>query len=136
MIPSSLYLLLKWVFEGCDRNDLSMDTDTIKSLNLQTHQKILACSQDILFTTSKARCRTPKHICLAVAVKHLTGSKHLVTLLPHAGHTVSYDDVQRIDTAMAEHILRNSDNGIVIPSNLQRGTFFHDAADNVDRWPA
>lgn len=131
MIPKDLYVFLKWIIEGYNSTVPIHVYENIKSSNSHTHRTILSCAQDILFAASQSRCRTPKHIGLATAVKHISGSKHLVTLLHHAGHAVSYDDIQRIDTSTAEHIMHKSNNGIIVPTNIKAGTFFHAAADNV-----
>ena len=67
-----------------------------------------------------------------MAVRHITGSKDLITILSRMGHCSSYDEVEGIDTALAEEILAKSDNGVVIPTNISPGTFVHLAADNID----
>ena len=50
------------------------------------------------------------------------------------GHTISYLDVRRVDTALAKHTLStmNSKNGTVIPVILAEECFIHFTAGNKD----
>ena len=56
----------------------------------------------------------------------------------NAGHTISYLDISRVDTALAKQTLstvtRDSDteHGTVIHVNLAEGRFIHFAVDNID----
>ena len=41
-----------------------------------------------------------------------------MTILSKAGHSVSYDKIQHVDTAPAEDIIQNYEDGqVIIPSN-------------------
>lgn len=75
-----------------------------------------------------ARVKLPKHVSLAISVRHLTGSKQMITLLNRMGHCCSYEEVELVDTSLANEILARSDEtGVTIPSNIQQM-----AADNND----
>ena len=77
--------------------------------------------------------KTPKHIGLAMSVRHMTGSKHLVTMLNRFGHCCSYDDIEVVDTSLALDIIASSENlGAVVPSNISPGVFVQVAGDNND----
>ena len=68
-----------------------------------------------------------------MAIKHITRSKLAVTMLNRAGHSISYDELQRVDTAIANDIVKRSEEfGVVLPSNIQKGSFIRIAADNLD----
>ena len=54
---------------------------------------------------SHSRIKMPKHVSLAISLRHLTGSKQLVTMLSRMGHCSSYDEVEIIDTSLAREIL-------------------------------
>ncbi len=83
---------------------------------------------------SEGKKWTPKHIGLASTLHLLTRSKHLVELFNPTGHILSYKQVLKIDTALAEHTLQsmNKENGAVFPPNLSSNTFTHYTADNID----
>ena len=82
------------------------------------HRKICSVGQDLLYIESHEELNTPKHTGLAIAVKHLTGSKQLVTMLNRLSHCVSNCQLGRINTARAEH-----NDGVIIPTNILRGEF-------------
>lgn len=57
----------------------------------------------------------------------------LVELFHRAGHILSYEQILKLDTALAENTLEsiNKDNDAV-PPNLTFGRFTHFTADNID----
>ena len=62
----------------------------------------------------------------------MTGSKKVVTMLNRFGHAINYDELQRIDTAIAENIIKSDNTDTLLPSNISAGQFVHAAADNID----
>lgn len=103
IVPQSVYSLLKWILGLCDENkvvsgDLS---NVLKASNENSHRLILSVGQDLVYGSSKGRVSTPKHVGLAMSVKHLTGSKQVIMMLNRCGHTISYDNLERIETAVA-----------------------------------
>ena len=132
LLPDSLYSLLSWIVSD-------NDVDPKKGIaipvcnNPDDHRRVLMLGQDMVHTAMHSRVKTPKHIGLAVTVHHLTGSKHIVTLLNKMGHCSSYDDVEVIITGLAREIKAKADEvGVIIPSNISRGVFVQFAADNND----
>ena len=55
-------------------------------------------------------------------------------LFQEAGHTISYRDILRMDTALANETLKTMDdtNGSVLPPNLIPGKLAHFTADYID----
>ena len=99
----------------------------------RTNRKITSIAQDLVFAVSNGREPTPKHIGLAVAIKHLTGSKALSEIINCLQHCIGYHDLLRIDTSIANTIIQNAtEDGVIIPSNIISGTFVQAAADNND----
>ena len=78
--------------------------DSLDEINSQ-HANILAVAQGIIYMTSSKSCKTPKHIALAIAIKHLTGSKMVINVLNKLDHCICYDNVMRIQTAIAKAII-------------------------------
>ena len=77
--------------------------------------------------------KTPKHVGLAVTVRHMTGSKTIINMLNRMGHCSSYEDVEAVDTSLAmEVVARSKMFGVVTPSNITTGIFIQAAADNND----
>ena len=81
-----------------------------------------------MYSVSGDQRWTPKHVGLGSGLHQATRSKRLVKMFHNAGHTISYLDVRRVDTALAKHM----ENGTVIPVNLADGRFIHFTADNID----
>ena len=70
-------------------------------------RRILAAAQDIIFSTTNSRCKTPKHVGLAMSMKHIAGSRIVLKLLNSLGHSIGYDDVHLLDTAIATSMISN-----------------------------
>ena len=131
IVPVSLYNLIKWTIEGPNEEILNTETKDITRKD-NINRQVLSIGQDLIYCVSKGSVRTPKHIGLAVSVKHMTGSKKVVTMLNRFGHAINYDELQRIDTAIAENIIKSDNTDTLLPSNISAGQFVHAAADNID----
>ena len=93
----------------------------------------MSVAQNIIYISSHGQKDTPKHVGLAVSLRHLTRSKSAIQLLNHHGHLCGYDKVSRIDTSIAsDQISRVEDDGVIIPSNTKFDTFIQAAADSTD----
>lgn len=89
--------------------------------------------QDLIHCASHARIKLPKHISLAMSIKHLTRSKQLISLLNRMGHCSSYEETEEVETSLANESLARADiAGVVIPTNISPGVFIQMAADNDD----
>ena len=130
VIPDSLYQFLCWLISK--QNEPEMDLEKFP-IDPNDEKRILMIGQDMVFTSTNSRVKTPKHVGLAMTLHHLTGSKQLVTLLNKMGHCSSYCDVEIINTSLAQEISAQSQaHGVVIPSNISPGVFVQCAADNND----
>ena len=106
-------------------------TEDMKVKNPAMHQKILAMCQDIIYTGSRGKCRTPKHNGLGIAIHQLTQSRDAIELINKNGHGISYDEVDRIDTCWAT--VQQTDARIIAPSNMKPGIPLRAAGDNLNR---
>ena len=122
IVPPSLYLLLRQII--CP-SDLNMRDDIPPCKRMEDERKVLAIAQDVLHSASNSRVKLPKQISLAMTVRHLTGSKVLVTLLNRMGHCSSYDEVQAVDTSLAIEVAALAEQiGTDLPSNISSGFSF------------
>ena len=64
------------------------------------------------------RTETPKHTLLAHVVRHMTGSAQLNSLLNWFGHSISNSQALEVETAIAKEILKETEDNVVIPSNI------------------
>ena len=90
LIPDSLFSFLKWIFEDSTEETSGITLDKDLSDSKRTNKKVTSIAQDLIFAVSNGRQPTPKHIGLAVAIKHLTGSKALIEILNHLQHCIGY----------------------------------------------
>ena len=130
VIPESLYQLLRLIISKPEKDEeLAKSTCTNKA----DERRILMLAQDIVFCASHSQAKMPKHVGLGMTLRHLTGSKQLITMLNRMGHCCSYDDVEVLDTSLAQEVLAKSEMfGVVIPSNIIPGIFVQAAGDNND----
>ena len=92
--------------------------------------RIFNIVQDIVYAVSTHV--TPKHVRLGSTLHQVTRSKRLVELFSNAGHIMNYNDILRLDTALAEKTLESMKYGPIIPPNLVLGRFVHFTTDNID----
>ena len=87
-----------------------------------------------LFSATSSRCKIPKHIGLVVSMKHITESKMVSKLLHNLGHSISYEDVSSLDSAIASNLMADleEDGENYLPTNVSPGSFSHAAMDNID----
>ena len=126
IIPPCLYNFIAWTVGASDDPCL----DKCVSVLPDTHCKILAISQDIVYLQSKGRKQMPKHMSLAMTVRHLSGSAQLIGLLNGFGYSVSSSVVLNHDTAIANQEMRRGDNAL--PPDIQPGKHTILVYDNND----
>ena len=126
IVPETLFTFLSVLMFGRNPELSHCDPDIERT--------VLAVAQDIIFSATNSRCKTPKHVGLAVSVKHITGSKVVLRLLNSLGHSIGYDDVHLLDTAIATRVISSlaEEGDAFLPTNISPGFFSHCAADNID----
>ena len=63
---------------------------------------ISSLSQELTYNASFGRKKVQKHVQLGICVKRKSGSVDLIRWLNRLGHTVSYDEINSIETKLAE----------------------------------
>ena len=96
------------------------------------NRRVLDVTQDTVYCASNSRCKIPKHVGLAVSVKHLSGSKQVIKMLNSIGHSLSYEDIGTLDSTIADNLASRRTEGSFLPSNINWATFSHAAIDNID----
>ena len=132
-MPESLYIFLNLLLGGQQLLETEINNDDSDKHDSFRQTRILSIAQDLIYTASGDKLHTPKHIGLGSSLHQATRSKELVEMFHRAGHVMSYRDVLRLDTALAEKTLTTMDeDGAVVPPNLVEGRFVHFSTDNVD----
>ena len=102
MLPKSLYNFLHWVI--CKESGMTLPEVT----KAADERHIITIGQDIIHSASHGRVKTPKHVGLAVSLRHVTGSKTIINILNCMGHCSSYEDVEAVDTSLAMEAVAKS----------------------------
>ena len=85
-----------------DNSIAPVGQEKIKDIPPEVHCRIMAIAQDIRFCASNGHIKQAKHICLPMTVRHVTGSKQVVTRLNRFGHGVSASQLEEFETNLAE----------------------------------
>ena len=88
-------------------------------------------SQDICSAATNGQWLMPKHLLLALTLRHLTGSAQLLTLFNRFGHCQSYSRTLELETAICDSVTQC---GIALPPTIkQEGSIVtHLCWDNFD----
>ena len=78
---------------------------------------IKSAADDMIYAISHGRIKPSKHVCLALGMKSLTGSRKLIEALNRFGHCLSYHTAEEIETGLAEDIIQKDE---VTPDGLQK----------------
>ena len=130
IVPNVVYNLLAWILsEGSAPAEESKE-----KLDVEEHCRrlVFSVAQGLLYNVSNGRQKTPKHVALPFAVKNLTGSKEVITLLNRYGHGISYDQVLEIETRLAESYLETQEHGVILPKVVSPNVFSTFCWDNID----
>ena len=88
------------------------------------HRRVMAVRQDLIYSVSKGRVKTPKHVSLVMTIKNLTGSSQVVTILNRFGHTISYNELLELESALAQkQVKKKEKEGVFLPSNILPNVF-------------
>ena len=103
-----------------------------KRVGKRKKSRINSICQDIIYTTTNGRMRTSKHVTVALSIKRKTGSKDIITWLNRYGHIISYDEINFVETDLAEQIMKNKNLRSFVPSQVQQFRFVSFIWDNND----
>ena len=100
--------------------------------NERSNSKMWSIAQDIITLHSGGKKRMPKNVALGIAMKNTLRSKEFISYLNNLGHSISYDDVLRIETTWASDIIDSGAGFATIPHNIKPNIFTQAASDNAD----
>ena len=78
-------------------------------------RRIDSLSQDAIFCTSRGKVKPSKHLCVGLSIKSPTGSRKVVEILIHMGHSISYHTAESMETEVASDI---TEKGRLLPDIL------------------
>ena len=92
----------------------------------------LSIGQDIVYTVSRGRVRTPKSILFPYAIKSLTNNTELIKITNRLGHGESYDLLGELEIKNAYRAIGLQENGLALPESYLENIFSMRVADNID----
>ena len=103
-------------------------------MNAKGHCQRLALSlaQDLLNYVRNGMQKTSKHVSLPLALKNLTSSKEVITLLNRYGHGISYDQVLDMEMRLAENLLEGKEHDVILQKVVSPNAFSIFRWDNTD----
>mgnify|MGYP007024910540 CR=1 FL=1 len=126
----SVVKLLSWITD-----EKAFSTCTVPS-NIKTEsvRKCLALTECIVATSRSII--TPFHLGLAIQVKHEFGSKRLIEILNAHGFCVTYTELRRYLTSVANHEISRISGDRYIPGGIrpisEGGRLIQEGSDNID----
>lgn len=113
--------------------DLVQGPDTRRQNSSDDLMKIKSVCSDLIYIISKGRVKPSKHLTLGLAMKSMTSSRKVLTILNRYGHTIGYNLAEEIETEMTYSSVQENN---VVPAGISRvdGLSTHVAFDNFDRF--
>ena len=91
--------------------------------------------QDIIYNMSNGKIKTIKHVQLGIATKRKIGSRLMLDSLNQLGYSISYGEVNNVETSFAELNVKNQSNQLFVPNNVQPSSFVTFVYNNCDHNP-
>lgn len=123
-IPQQLFDFIQNLVQGPNISDDNSDKYNVKITSI--------CS-DIIYAVTKGRCKPAKNLNLGLAIKSLTNSRQVISMLNKYGHTIGYNLAEELETEMTYTSIEEN---TVIPAGIiaANGYSTHVAFDNFDRF--
>ena len=105
------------------------------SSDKQTHRRnriISSIAQDVIYNATNGEFKTVKHVDLGLCTKRKTGSRKLITWLNRLGLSISYHDVNLVETHIAEEQIANVTTAAYVPNNTRPEEFLTFVYENGD----
>ena len=105
-IPENLQNFYKILYTGSESGPCSSRKTRLTN----------SSSADAIFACSGGKLIPGKHLSLGLALKSMTGSKSVVSLLNRFGHCIGDETVRRMDMSFEEAVNQNN---TILPSHIQ-----------------
>ena len=99
--------------------------------NPRVERYVKSSAQDAIFATTRGIVKPAKHICLGLGLKSMTGSRKVVEIMNHFGHSINYHTIEELETELPTSITekdRSTPQGMLTKPGLATGV----AWDNYD----
>ena len=93
----------------------------------------LSLVQDIVYSVTEGKVKTPKSVLLPTVVKQLTDNTEIINTLNKLGHGVSYSILSEMHTENAYIIQDQQQADFILPLKCLKESFTLYVAENIDR---
>ena len=136
-VPTPLFNFLAWLLLGVNASQGLSLHEKVELASESDRCHVLSVAQDIIHCVTRGRIKTAKHVGLPLAMKHISGSAKVVSLLNRFGHGLSVTQMQEVEAGMAQQLIAqrssSTEKDVFVPSNIQPGTsFVQVCSDNND----
>ena len=106
----------------------------VKTLLISHFKETICFTYPSCHSVHSGKKATPLHIAIAQAIHAVSKSKKLITIFNRFAISISYDEVLRIDTAVAKRTIALSTPGCIVPINpsIRPNIHINGAIDNFD----
>ena len=128
-LPSPPFNFLAWLLLGDSASQGLSLHEKVELASESDRCHVLLVAQDIIHCVTRGRrIKTAKHVGLPLAMKHISGSAKVVSLLNRFGHGLSATQMQEVEAGMAQQQIAqrssSTEKDVFVPSNIQPGTSF------------
>ena len=129
MVPTVVYNSLT-----CFLSEGGEGEEKKEKVNAKGHcqRLVLSLAQDLLNYVRNGKQKTSKHVSLPLALKNLTSSKEVITLLNRYGHGISYYQVLDMEMRLAENLLEGKEHDVILQKVVSPNAFSIFRWDNTD----
>ena len=123
-VPTPLFNFLAWLLLG---DNASQGLSLHEKVELASESEsgrchVISVAQDTIHCVTCGRIKTAKHVGLPLAMKHISGSAKVVSLLNRFGHGLSATQMQEVEAGMAQQLIEQRSSSIekdvFVPSNI------------------
>ena len=127
-VPTPLFNFLAWLLLGHNASQGLSLHEKVELASELDRCHVLSVAQDIIHCVTRGRIKTAKHVGMPLAMKHISGSAKVVSLLNRFGHGLSATQMQEVEAGMAQQLIAqrssSTEKDVFVPSNIQPGTSF------------
>ena len=124
MVPTVVYNSLT-----CFLSEGGEGEEKKEKVNAKGHcqRLVLSLAQDLLNYVRNGMQKTSEHVSLPLALKNLTSSKEVITLLNRYAQEISYYQVLDMEMRLAENLLEGKEHDVILQKVVSPNAFsiFH-----------
>ena len=110
-------------------------TGSQKPSSDKVERLVESVSNDVIYNANRGKVKPGKHLCMALGLKSITGSRKVIEILNRFGHSISYHGAEMIETELANEIVErqhSTPDGMVQKQGLCTGLAWDNYDENTE----